>query len=134
MTFSHKRRKQLRKIYANRVALDAARAGKALPDGSVIVVEAFKAKLGPDKKPVVGSDGLFVATKRAGYTAMERQSGWGNDFPELIRNGNWHYGLYKANGQPRPKVNQASCLSCHKPRAKDSYVFSIKELTAAARK
>ena len=134
MTFNHKRRKQLRKVYANRVAIEAAKAGRALPDGSVIVVEAFKAKMGPDKKPIVGADGFYVSTGRAGFTAMERQSGWGGDFPGLIRNDNWHYGVFKADRSPRPNVNQATCLACHKPHVNDSYLFSMKQLRAAARK
>ena len=134
MTFNHKRRKQLRKVYANRVAIEAAKADRALPDGSVIVVEAFKAKMGPDKKPIVGADGFYVPTGRAGFTAMERQSGWGGDFPGLIRNDNWHYGVFKADRSPRPNVNQATCLACHKPHVNDSYLFSMKQLRAAARK
>jgi cytochrome c553 len=132
-TFNHKGRKQLRKVYANKVALDAARAGRELPDGSVIVVEAFKAKMGADKKPVVGADGFFVSTGRAGFTAMERQAGWGNDFPGMIRNGNWHYGVFKPDRSPRP-VNQATCLTCHKPFAGDSYLFTMKALKKAAGK
>ncbi len=134
MTFNHKGRKQLRKVYANRVALEAAKAGRQLPDGSVIVVEAFKAKLGPDKKPIVGADGFYVSTGRAGFTAMERQAGWGDDFPSLIRNGNWHYGVFKADRSARPGINQATCLACHKPLANDSYLFTMKALTDAARK
>ena len=47
MTFNQKGGKQLRKVYANRVALEAAKAGRRLPDGSVIVVESFKAKRRP---------------------------------------------------------------------------------------
>ncbi len=133
-TFNHKRRKQLRKVYAYKVALDAARAGKELPDGSVIVVEAFKAKMGADKKPVVGADGFYVSTGRAGFTAMERRAGWGNDFPGLIRNGNWHYAVFKPDRSPRPNINQATCLACHLPLAKNSYLFSMKALTDAARK
>lgn len=134
MTFNHKGRKQLRKVYANRTAIEAAKADKPLPDGSIIVVESFKARLGADGKPLVGGDGLYVAEGRAGYTAMERQAGWGDDFPELIRNGNWHYGVFGADGSPRPNVSQASCLACHKPHAKDSFLFSMKELRAAAAK
>ncbi len=134
MTFNHKGRKQLRKVYANRVALEAAKAGRQLPDGSVIVVEAFKAKLGPDKKPIVGADGFYVSVGRAGFTAMERQAGWGDDFPDLIRNGNWHYGVFKADRSVRPGVNQATCLACHKPLANDSYLFSLKALQEVARK
>ncbi len=133
-TFNHKRRKQLRKVYANKVALDAARAGKELPDGSVIVVEAFKAKMGPDKKPVVGADGFFISTGRAGFTAMERRAGWGNDFPGLIRNGNWHYGVFKPDRSARPNVNQATCLACHLPHANNSYLFTMKALKEAAGK
>ncbi len=134
MTFNHKGRKQLRKVYANRVALEAAKAGRQLPDGSVIVVEAFKAKLGPDKKPIVGADGFYVSVGRAGFTAMERQAGWGDDFPDMIRNGNWHYGVFKADRSARPGINQAICLACHKPLANDSYLFSIKALQEVARK
>jgi cytochrome c553 len=133
-TFNHKGRKQLRYVYANKVALEAAKAGKDLPDGSVIVVEAFKAEIGPNKKPVVGADGFYVATGRAGYTAMEGRAGWGNDFPGMIRNSNWQYGVFKADGSPRPNVNQASCLSCHLPHAKNSYLFTLKALRETARK
>ena len=133
-TFNHKRCKQLRNVYANTVALEAARAGKELPDGSVIVVEAFKAEIGPNKKPVVGADGFYISTGRAGYTAMERQAGWGNDFPGMIRNGNWHYAVFKADGSPRPNINQASCLSCHLPHDKNSYLFTMKALKEAADK
>jgi cytochrome c553 len=133
-TFNHQGRKQLRNVYANKVAMDAARAGKDLPDGSVLVVEAFAAEIGADKKPVVGADGFYVASGRAGYTAMERRSGWGQDFPGMIRNGDWQYGVFKADGSPRPNVNQASCLSCHLPHAKNSYVFTLKQLRDAAGK
>ena len=127
-TFNHTGRKQLRKIYANAIAIDAAKAGKVLPNGSVIVVEIFKAKLGSDKKPVLDANGLYIADGRAGYTAMERQSGWGGDFPALIRNEDWHYSVFKSDGAPRPNVNQASCLACHKPLASTSFVFTLKEL------
>ncbi len=98
------------------------------------MVEAFKAKLGPDKKPIVGADGFYVSVGRAGFTAMERQAGWGDDFPGLIRNSNWHYGVFKADRSARPGVNQATCLACHKPLVDDSYLFSLKALRDVARK
>jgi hypothetical protein len=47
---------QVRYLYANAVALQAAREGKPLPDGSVLVLEQHAAKLGPDRKPIVGAD------------------------------------------------------------------------------
>ncbi|MDX1529622.1 MAG: cytochrome P460 family protein, partial [Gammaproteobacteria bacterium] len=69
-------RNQVRHYYANNAALEAARAGQPLPNGSFLLVEVFKAKLGADSMPVEGSDGFFESDKLAAYTAMEMQAGW----------------------------------------------------------
>ncbi len=133
MSFNHERRKERRSIYANKIALVAARAGKPLPDGSVIVVEKFKAQLDQDGKPIKNRSGAYIADRRAGYSVMERRAEWGRDFPELIRNDNWQYGVFEADGSARSNVNQASCLVCHKPQAQESYLFTLKALEAKAR-
>lgn len=125
-------RKQVRHYYANEVAVNAARAGKPLPDGSYLFVEVFKAKLDGDKMPVKAHDGFFEADTLAAYTAMEMQSGWGADIPEMLRNGNWNYAVFNADKTLKTDVNQAKCLACHKPLAGDSYVFSIKQLAEKA--
>lgn len=126
-------RKQVRHYYANDLALKAASAGQPLPDGSYLFVEVFKAKLDAQEMPVKGSDGLFQADKLAAYTAMEKQSGWGADIPEILRNGDWNYAVFSADKTLKTDVNQAKCLACHKPLAGDSYVFSIKQLSEKAR-
>jgi cytochrome c553 len=124
--------KQVRYYYANPAAMAAAKAGKALPDGSVLFAEVYSVKQDADKKPVTGPDGFFVADELVGYTAMEREAGWGRDIPEMLRNENWNYAVYTAAKAPRPGINQAECLACHKPQDKVSYIFTLKELTAAA--
>ena len=43
--------KQVRHFYANRLALEAARSGRPLPDGSVLLVEVHTARLDFDDKP-----------------------------------------------------------------------------------
>lgn len=123
-------RKQVRKYYANPAAVKAARAGKPLPHGSKFFVEVFSTKLGADSKPVMGSDGFLVADKLIFYTAMETQAGWGNDFPNLLRNGDWNYAVFTADKKVRGGINQGECLACHKPLDKDSYVFSLNALQA----
>lgn len=133
-TINFAKRKQVRRYYANNAALKAAKAGKPLPDGSEFLVEVFKAKLDDNKKPVTGSDGFYVADKLAVYTAMEKRAGWGADIPDILRNGDWNYAVFKADKSLKPNVNQATCLACHKPLAADSYVFSLKALQTAARK
>ena len=125
--------KQVRYAWANPVAVAAARAGKPLPDGSVILVEVNSAKLDADKKPVVGADGHLVPDQTTGYTAMAREAGWGAAVPDLLRNENWSYALFNAAKQQRGGVNQAECLACHKPQDKLSYTFTLEKLAAAVR-
>jgi cytochrome c553 len=125
--------RQVRYYYANDMALHAARTGRPLPDGSVLFAEVFSAKLDADKKPIVGGDGFFVADQLLFYTAMAREAGWGNEIPEMLRNENWNYGIFTAGRQPRPRVNQAECLACHKPLDKVSYAFTLEQLTSAAK-
>jgi len=122
--------KQVRHYFANKVAAQAARDGKALPDGSVLFAEVHAAKLDADGKPVIGADGFFVADKLLFYTAMAREAGWGADIPEMLRNENWNYAAFSADKQPR-SINQAECLACHKPQDKVSYTFTLKELANA---
>ena len=123
--------RQVRYYYANRVALQAAREGKPLPDGSVLFAEVYSAKLDAEKKPVTGADSFFVADKLLFYTAMAREAGWGKDIPEMLRNENWNYAVFTTAKQLRPGVNQAECLACHKPLDKASYTFTLDKLAAA---
>jgi cytochrome c553 len=106
-------KKPLKRSYVNRAALNAARAGKELPAGSIIVVEN-----GP-------------AGEASGYAAMESQKGWGANIPEILRNGDWSYALFDAKRNLNAGVNYARCLACHKPNADSSYVFGLKEIAAA---
>jgi cytochrome c553 len=126
-------RGQVRRYHANTAAVDAAREGKPMPQGAGFLVEVFSAKLDAAKKPITGSDGFFEPDKLLFYTAMETRPGWGSDFPELLRNGDWNYAIFNADKAVRPGVNQAECLACHKPLDQDSYVFTIKRLQAKAK-
>jgi len=119
--------KQVRHFFANKVAAQAARQGRALPDGSVLFAEVYTAKLEADGKPVVGTDGFFVADRLLFYTAMAREAGWGAEIPEMLRNENWNYAAFGLDKQQR-SINQAECLACHKPLDRSSYLFTLKEL------
>jgi cytochrome c553 len=131
-TISFPAAKQVRYYYANKVAVQAAKAGKPIPDGSYLFAEVYNAKLDDQKNPVKGADGQFVADKLVAYTAMATGAGWGNEFPEMLRNGDWNYAVFSTEKQQRP-VNQAECLGCHKPLDKASYVFTLKELAATGK-
>jgi len=121
--------KQVRYYLANRVALEAARAGKPLPNGSYLLTEVYAAKLDADQKPVMGADGFFVAEKPLLYTAMAREAGWGKDIPPMLRNEDWNYAVFSLDKQHRP-INHAECLGCHVPLSNVSYTFTLKQLSA----
>jgi len=126
--------RQVRYYYANKAALQAAKDQKALPNGSVLFAEVYSAKLDADKKPVMGSDGFFVADQLLFYTAMARDAGWGKDIPDMLRNEEWNYAVFTTAKQVRPGVNQAECLACHKPLDKTSYTFTLEQIATAAKK
>jgi hypothetical protein len=119
--------KQVRYYYTNPAALAAARSGKTLPDGSSIFVEVYDAKLDTKNNPITGADGFFAPDKLARYVAMARDSAWGEDIPELLRNENWNYAIFKTDKQYLP-INQAECLACHKPLSNVSYLFTLQQL------
>ena len=123
---------QVARRYANAVALQAAREGKPLGDGAAIVVVNHAVELDAAHKPVLDTTGKPVAGKVLSYAGMAVRAGWGQDVPALLRNGDWDYALFAADGTRRDGLNEAPCLACHKPIAADSYVFTLQALRAAA--
>ncbi len=119
--------------YASDVAVTAAAAGKPLPSGSAIFNVTYSAKLAADGKLLKDSNGNFVRDQIKGYAAMAAQTGWGAEVPEMLRNGDWNYALFTADGTPR-KFNQAECMACHKPKESSSYVFNLQRLADYGKK
>ena len=100
--------------YANAIALAAARAQKPLPEGSVIIVVNYLAKLDAEKQPVREADGSYGVGAVKSYSAMEARAAWGKEIPELLRNDSWVYGVFTPEKVARTEVNQAVCFACHK--------------------
>jgi cytochrome c553 len=124
---------QVRYLWANPAALQAAREGRPMPPGAVLVLEQHAAKLDTERKPVTGNDGFYVADRFVAFAVMGTGSGWGDPFPEMLRNGDWNYAVFGPDMKPRAGVNQAECLACHKPLDKTSFVFSLEPLTKTAK-
>lgn len=123
--------KEVRYYYANTAAVAAAKAEKPLPDGSVLFAEVYSAKLDVNHDPITGPDGFYVPDRLLRYTAMERETGWGDDIPVVLRNENWNYAIFTTAKQYQQGVNQAECLACHKPLSDVSYTFTLKQLAKA---
>lgn len=123
-----------RVFFINREALAAVKAGKPLPSGTVIIREDWFVKTDDTKTAVKDAGGRFVRTEKKGVQVMEKRDGWGADYPPAMRNGNWEYASFKADGSRNAKANIERCFSCHARMRDDDFVFSMKELRAAANK
>jgi len=90
------------KIYANSIALKAAREGRTMPYGSIIVKENY----GKDKKT------LMVVTP------MYKVKGYD---PEA---GDWFWGKYGPNGKVMKAGKVKGCINCHRVRQSKDWIFT----------
>ncbi|MGK7948227.1 MAG: cytochrome P460 family protein [Xenococcaceae cyanobacterium] len=113
----------VRQMYANSLAMNAARENNPLPDGSVIVMETHSA--------IANSNGQLTPTRLNNVFIREKQSGFGREHSENLRNGNWKYAWYSPTGN-LVSSSESSCLSCHTRVSDRDYVFTLPDLVTAA--
>lgn len=118
---------QIIRLFANDAALDAAREGRELPNGSVIVGEVYKAKKDKDGNVITSSLGRRIRDKLAAVAVMEKGEGWGKAFPDDLRNGDWDFAIFAPDGKRLDKDLNA-CRSCHAPLKDTQHVFSLDHL------
>ena len=123
--------KQYRELYATPEAIAALKAGQPMPSGTVLTLVQHKAKLGADGNPEKDANGRFIKGELVGYTVMEKRTGWGSEYPDDIRNGEWEYQAFKADKSVNDKANLKNCFTCHKPLDKQDFVFSYQALKDA---
>jgi hypothetical protein len=126
--------KEFREYYITAAAVEAAKKGQPIPSGTVITAVRYKVQVGADGNPVKGADGHFVKTGELnGYVVMEKRAGWGAEYPETKRNGEWEYQVFAPDKKPNDKVNLETCFNCHKPHADTDYLFTLDKIKAAAK-
>jgi hypothetical protein len=124
--------KQFRELYAPQAAIDAVKAGKPIPSGTVLTMVNYKAKLGADGNPEKDANGRFIKTDElAGIAVMEKRTGWGAEYADDVRNGEWEYQAFKADKTVNDKANLKACFTCHKPLDKQDFVFSFDKMKTA---
>lgn len=120
--------KQVREYYTGREAVAAAQRGAPLPSGTVITVVQYNAQLDAAGNPVLDGNGRFVKAGIRGFTAMEKRTGWGVEYPADVRNGEWEYQSFTADKMANPKANLNGCFTCHKKQESMDFVFSYENL------
>ncbi len=124
--------KQFRELYTSAAAIEAAKKGQPLPSGTVITLVQYAAKLDPAGNPEKDASGRFIKTNIIAYTVMEKRTGWGTEYPDNVRNGEWEYQAFKADKTPNTAANLTACFNCHKPLgAAPDFLFSYDRMKVA---
>ena len=123
--------KQYRELYASPGVVDAVRKGKPIPHGAVLTLVQWSVQQDSAGNPVKDANGRFIKNQVIGHTVMEKQQGWGADYPsDWPRNGEWEYAVFTPDGLPNAKANanNKACFTCHLPHAKQDFVISLAKL------
>jgi plastocyanin len=123
--------KQYRELYAPASAVEAVRKGQPIPYGTVLTLVQWSVEQDASGTPIKDANGRFIKKDIIAHTVMEKQRGWGADYPaDWPRNGEWEYAAFTADGRPNEKANanNKACFTCHLPHAKQDFVISLAKL------
>jgi hypothetical protein len=123
--------KQYRELFSTPEAIAALKAGQPIPSGTVLTLVQYKAVLNAAGEPEKDAGGRFVKGDLIGYTVMEKRAGWGAEYADDIRNGEWEYQAFKADKTVNDKAVLKNCFTCHKPLDKQDFVFSFDKMKSA---
>ena len=100
-------------IFTSREAIEAAKRGEPLPSGTVITLVDYR-------------DGKLFR-----YVVMEKRSGWGAQYPDSKRNGEWEYQAFNADKSVNRSDNLDRCFSCHKSQVVNDFVWTLDRMKTA---
>lgn len=93
-------------ISTTREALEAIQKKQPIPDGTQFVLADFR-------------EGAIFR-----YFVMQKGAGWGADFDERRRTGDWQFQWFQPDRQINLKENTARCMACHQSQKDQNYLFT----------
>jgi hypothetical protein len=125
--------KQVHEIYAPPGAFEAARGGEGMPDGTVFVVVRYSAKLDSQGDPIKDESGRLIKNELLSFNVMQKGKGWGAEYPDTLRNGEWEYRAFNADYTPNEQARLTACFECHKSQESHDFVHGYEKLTTAVK-
>lgn len=116
--------KQVRELYISPSGTKTMQ-GQSFPNGTVMVMEIYKAKTDGDQV-VKDMDGKLIKTDLAKVFVMGKHDGWGQAMPDNLKNGNWLYAAYGPDGA-KLMEDFGKCRACHQPQAQKDFVHKYDE-------
>jgi hypothetical protein len=97
-------------IMTTREAIEAVKAGKPIPSGTHFALVDYR-------------EGKVFR-----YFIMEKGAGWGADYDESRRTGDWQFQWFKPDGTINAAENTARCQSCHSSRADREFLYTFNDI------
>jgi hypothetical protein len=119
---------EIREAYIDPESLKKYQPGQPFPSGTVLTMPTFKALTNENGNFVRDVNGRLVRGRLDRIVVMEKRTGWGSEYPEVIRNGEWEYNRFRPNGSWDMTADIKGCFQCHKPFEKIDFVFTIQEI------
>lgn len=91
-------------IYTSREVIEAVQDGQPIPSGTVITYKIFRDE------------------ELSRYFVMEKRDGWGAQYPPDMRNGEWEYQVFAADGAVAYEEDIGRCFTCHANQERDDYM------------
>lgn len=98
-------------ISTTREALEAIQKGQTIPNGTHFVLSDFR-------------DGKIFR-----YFVMEKGAGWGAEFDERRRTGDWQFQWFQPDKQINLQENTARCMACHRSQSDRDYLFTARRIS-----
>jgi hypothetical protein len=98
-------------ISTSRAAIEAIQNGKPIPNGTHFVLADYR------------------DAKLYRYFVMEKGAGWGEDYDERRRTGDWQYQWFSPDRQINRQENTARCMACHSSQKRQDYLFTAPRLS-----
>ena len=117
--------KQVRDIYINNQGVKN-QAGKDFANGTMMVMELYKAKENADGTLQKTPEGRLIKGDLAKVFVMAKGDGWGGGQPDNLKNGSWIYSASSPDGKLLAE-DFTKCRACHAPLAMKDFVHRYDE-------
>ncbi len=116
----------VRVIYVDPQSAALAQPGVPLPEGiRLVMVDHFAARA-DDGRTLLDRDGRMVATDEVKQILMaEKRTGFGAEYDEELRTGDWEFAAFLGDGSRKPGVNFERCRECHLQAERFDFTFSV---------